>query len=69
MGGAESRGTGADSFHLVFFVIARLKLWLILMTCFRHLISALISTDDILKVALCQTFVIEPVSLANLITY
>ena len=33
MGGAESRGAGADCFHLVLFVVARLKLWLILMAC------------------------------------
>ena len=68
MGGAESKGAGADSFHLVL-VVARLKLWLILMAYFRYLVSALINTDDILKVALCQTFVIEPVTLANLMTY
>ena len=68
MGGAESRGAGADSFHLVL-VVARLKLWLILMACFRHLVSTLTNTDDILKVAFCQTFVIEPITLANLITF
>ena len=39
------------------------------MACLRHLVSALTNTDDILKVALCQTFVIEPVTLANLMTY
>ena len=50
MGGAESRGAGADSFHLVL-VVARLKLWLILMACLRHLVSALTNTDDILKIA------------------
>ena len=69
MGGAESKGAGADSFHLVLFVVARLKLWLILMACHCHLVSALTNTDDILKVALCQTFVIEPITLANLVTF
>ena len=68
MGRAESRGAGADSFYLVL-VVTRLKLWLILIACLRYLVSALINTDDILKVALCQTFVIEPVTLANLMTY
>ena len=51
MGRAESRGAGADSFYLVLLVVARLKLWLILMACLRHLVSALTNTDDILKVA------------------
>ena len=69
MGGAESRGAGADSFHLVLLVVARLKLWLILMACLRHLISALTNIDNILKVALRQTFVIEPVSSANLMAF
>ena len=68
MGGAESRGAGADSFHLVL-VAARLKLWLILMACLCHLVSALTNTDDILKVALRQTFVIELVTLTNLMTF
>ena len=39
-----------DSFLFIFLVIARLKLWLILMACFCHLASALINTDNILKV-------------------
>ena len=69
MGKAESRGAGADSFHLILLVVARLKLWLILMACFHHLVSALTNTDDILKVILRQTFVIEPITLANLITF
>ena len=69
MDGAESRGASADSFHLVLLIVARLKLWLMLMTCLCHLVSALTNTDDILKVALCQTFVIEPVTLANLMTF
>ena len=50
MSGAESRGAGADSFHLVLLVIARLKLWLILMACLCHLVSALTNTDGILNV-------------------
>ena len=49
IGGAESRGAGADSFHLVLLVVARLKLWLILMACLHHLVSALTNTNDILK--------------------
>ena len=53
MGGAESRGADADSLHLVLLVVARLKLWLILMV----------------KIFLRPTFVIEPVILANLMTY
>ena len=53
MGEAESRGVGADSFHLVLLIVARLKLWLILMASLYHLVSALTNTDDILKVALC----------------
>ena len=61
--------TALDSFHLVLLVVAWLQLWLILMACLCHLVSALTNTDDILKVALCQTFVIEPVTLANLMTY
>ena len=61
--------TASDSFHLVLFVVARLKLWLILMACLCHLVSALTNTDDILKVALRQTFVIEPITLANLMTF
>ena len=69
MGGTESRGAGTNSFHLVLLVVAQLKLWLILMACLRHLVSALTNTDDILKVALYQTFVIEPVTLANLMTF
>ena len=69
MGGAESRGAGADSFHLVLLVVARLKLWLILMACLRHLVSALTNTDNILKVALCQTFVIKSITLVNLMTF
>ena len=69
MGRAESEGAGADSFHFVLLVVARLKLWLILMACFCHLVSALTNTDDILKVALRQTFVIKPVTLANLMIY
>ena len=48
--------------------VTLLKLWLILMACLCHLVSALTNTDDILKVALRQTFVIEPVTLANLMT-
>ena len=35
MGKAESSGAGADSFYLVLIVIARLKLWLILMKYWR----------------------------------
>ena len=35
MSKAESRGVGADSFYFVFLVVARLKLWLILMTYWR----------------------------------
>ena len=51
MGGAESRSVGADSFHIILLVVARLKLWLILMACLCHLVSALTNTDDILKVS------------------
>ena len=69
MGEAESKDAGADSFHLILLVVARLKLWLILIACFRHLVSALTNTDDILKVALRQTFVIEPITLPNLMTF
>ena len=69
MGGAESRGAGADSFYLILLVVARLKLWLILMACLHHLVSALTNTNNILKVALHQTFIIEPVILANLMTF
>ena len=69
MGKAESRGAGMNSFHLVLFVVARLKLWLILIACLCHLVSALTNTDDILKVVLCQTFVIKPVIPTNLMTY
>ena len=69
MGGVESRGVGTDNFYLIVLVVTRLKLWLILMACFCHLVSALTNTDDILKVVLCQTFVIEPVTLANLMIF
>ena len=61
--------TVSNSFYLVLFVVAQLKLWLILMACLHHLVNALTNIDDILKVALCQTFVIEPVTLANLMTF
>ena len=68
MGGAESKSSGADSFHLVLLVVVRLKLWLILMACLM----------TFLKVGLRQFFIwdcgqffakistIEPVTLANL---
>ena len=69
MSGVESKGAGADSFYLVLFVIARLKLWLILIAYLCHLVSALTNNNDIPKIALRQTFVIEPVILANLMTY
>ena len=69
MSKAEFRVAGVDSFHLVLLVIIWLKLWLILMACLCQLVSALTNTDDILKVALCQIFVIEPVTLANLMTF
>ena len=61
--------TVSDSFYFILLVVTRLKLWLILMACFCHLISALTNIDDILKVALCQTFVIEPVILVNLMIF
>ena len=61
--------TVLDSFYLILLVVARLQLWLILMACLRHLVSALTNTDDIRKVAFRQTFVIEPVILANLMTF
>ena len=51
MGGAKSKGASADSFPLVLLVVARLKLWLILMACLCHLVSTLTNTNDILKVA------------------
>ena len=69
MGGVEFRGADADNFHLVLLIIARLKLWLILMACLCHLVSALTNIDDILKVALYPTFVIKLVTLANLMTF
>ena len=67
--GVESRDACVDSFHFILLAIARLKLWLILMTCLCYLVSALTNTNDILKVALCQIFVIEPVTLANLMIF
>ena len=69
MSGVESKGAGADSFYLILFVVAQLKLWLILMAYFHYLVSTLTNTDDILKVALHQIFVIKPVTLANLMTF
>ena len=51
IGRAKSRGADADSFHLIFLIVAQLKLWLILMACFCYLDSALTNTNDILKVA------------------
>ena len=69
IGGAESRYADMDNFYLVLLIVARLKLWLILMACLYHLFSTLTNTDDILKVALYQTFVIKPATLANLMTF
>ena len=39
------------------------------MACLCHLVSTLTNTNDILKVALRQTFVIEPVTSANLMAF
>ena len=67
MGGAESRGADADSFYLVLLVVARLKLWLILMTFLKVGLRRFFIWD------LGQFFVkvstIEPITLANLMVY
>ena len=44
-------------------------LWLILMACLCHLVSAVTNTDGILKVDLRQTFVIKQVLWLILMTY
>ena len=66
MGGAESRGASADSFHLVL-VVARLKLWLILMTFLKVGLCRFLIWD--LGQFFAKTSTIEPVTLANLMVY
>ena len=66
MDGAESKGAGADSFHLVL-IVTRLKLWLILMTFLKVGLCRFLIWD--LGQFFTKTSTIKPVTLANLMVY